>query len=626
MFRIVLIIMAIGAIATTCVAKDFDVIDGCIVVNVRGSSPASSRLKSMLARFRDSGSAAKYEFMVPTLAASAGMAADGYRRIDLELRQPSIKVAVVPSRDLQAMILLPTRQDVEIIITTGLIDVVEATTFAIVAEALERQSTGLPKAAEGFNSWIAELARRGGAPCEATIPWPTRDTDLVLSNELRTKIQREAVRAGIVPAGTPVDHAIDRFLLTRVFAMSLFQFIFAHEYAHTVVGSSDGTRVREKECDAMAFRALRAAQRSDPAMVVLLLMTLAHYDSLQGPLIRELRFRSERRYVELRTGRDWLARARTFMREWEVGEAGHEKEDLFYSKGWKELISGLRSQLRKPLPDPCSMSVDQRTDLRQYVVLELDDITWDTSASVRTVAYDYSIRNLHPYAKVRLELQVLSAYGPRDDPDHNLKIHQQRRHRLVLDPGDSERIDGALEWWRDARTMPVLREELVNGSIDAAGAHQNDAIDVEDAADYRAALQALCKSTAAGYRELRSAEPSYESDGTKWFDMPNGFPMSSSPSIILEDGRYRARVDLDGLARSIQSPEAAVAAFEHVIELTRLSLPDDQQLERKAKDWDDKHTFTASFSSELQGAAVEVSLNYDVEDGEFEIDISVEDL
>jgi len=102
--------------------------------------------------------------------------------------------------------------------------------------------------------------------------------------------------------------------------------------------------------------------------------------------------------------------------------------------------------------------------------------------------------------------------------------------------------------------------------------------------------------------------------------------MSSSPSIIFEDGRYRARVDLDDLARSIQSPEAAVAAFERVIELTRLSLPDEQQLERKATDWDDKHTFTAKFSSELQGAAVEVSLTYDIEYGEFEIGISVENL
>ncbi len=585
------ILIAVCFCAVTRVsAQEVEHYQGTMLIHLRGHDEPSMMMQHSLSSRAGTEIAERYMFVVPSIQASFVAAAEGMRRTNHPISQQSIRAFLVPAQDVQALILLPTDDCIEIVITTGLLDVVEATSYAILAEAVAQRRTGLDKAAEGFDSWLAELQRRGGQPCDTRVPWPVK-TDIELDAETRSLVDSLAKSHPDLVSESPSDNEAV-FILTRVLAHSLMQFILGHELAHCHEGPSDGSRFREEQCDRLAFHAMHAMGSAQIDTVILTLVVLAHYQNLQGPFIHSeiMKTLQGQQYLEVRSGHDWQKRAASLLEVWENGYDAHNPpyNNPMYLDGWEDQIQSIREYVTRPLPEPCSVESTDYNLLHRIIAVDFEDIEWNANGKPPIVDYAYRLTNVHPTAAARFTFQVYTGYEPRDDSSDTSGVHKLKRYSLELQPGENRRISDTLEWWRDANTMPVLREGIVDGTV-FGHLHATGFFSTRDIDRVKKAIRQTMRDLSSGEIAAQVSMPRFETRSAQYYDLESAMPLSSDAEYVARvDGRHEVRFDYDALSDQMSGNSLrAMATQAQLIDSLRGLLPCEANEEYRARTSED---------------------------------------
>ena len=236
----------------------------------------------------------------------------------------------------------------DILMTSSLLDFVEATTAAYMADALTNTKDRVE--ALGFRKWLDLMGKQktsttGKAGGVMPVPWPGPGKQ---TPEWNLKYVR-----------TP--------------AQTVYHLIFAHELSHVALGLPSGgatdaeVRDREIRVDRNAFRSMgplsphRNAMQTRgnvlPTFIVVFMTGMWYFENLRGQELREA-FKvagSPLTFQTMFPARDWSKRALALISDWEStcgGGVGTATLGTACAPGWKEAIVEARTFVTSKPPEP----------------------------------------------------------------------------------------------------------------------------------------------------------------------------------------------------------------------------------------------------------------------------------
>jgi hypothetical protein len=226
---------------------------------------------------------------------------------------------------------------IDIFVTSGLIDFVDATARGMLIDA--RASGAQTASEDGYRSWLERMHDSGGQTCAFT--------------------------GHRGPGGLPVTNS-QQWLRDQTGAITVYEFVFGHELAHVLNGPSCGysgadVLSREVACDESAFRHLMTAKSLSgerlpvyaPSLTFYFMAAMRHYEQLLGPHLLSM-FRGPdgpRDLDSLNPARDWRSRARVLLDDWRAMCRNDNKDVM--CRYWEDLTADARVYIESLPPRPC---------------------------------------------------------------------------------------------------------------------------------------------------------------------------------------------------------------------------------------------------------------------------------
>lgn len=594
---------------------------GCLILDVQGGIQDPPPLPSSLDRYLtvelpgDTNSVELYAWAALSLVRGFEIARDGHRAVGgANIRGRSVRIVVVPNGSLTAAICSDARTPghIEIFFTTGLIDVVEGAVRASLADVQAEIETGT-HSSDGFVAWMNSIqALSGRAVPEPRVPFPA--PDYAPNAEMRKVIDKT-----LSDLGVPLEELnpeAKRYLLTASFSMTAYAFIMAHELAHISEGPSDGSIDIEQRCDKLAFRACRATEKFMPDMTLRALVALRDYSALFEKIVLQTPLRAPSG-SEVLAAHAWDHRAKNLLTLWEGG-FDSDRGNPMYLPGWRAAAAEVRAHLERPSPRPARLG-DSDDSSSKYLSLRIgsEGVEWNKEWDDRSVKYQYRIYNTHPTATIDATVDIISGYAPRDETSGNYREHSKSVHRVVLGPGEHRDIVGVLEWWRDADSMPVLREEI-------AGARFLGFTPLEagNPSVLREILAGLAAATENGLgavqRELQRQTDRYE-----YWSTTESIPGMEPGTITVsrKDGRRRLKFRVATVEDSISPADGKQLYEQWIADLTQ-ALPEGWTTETDYEKTEDGEEWDWDADSPRNDAHFRLNLEVDTDDSSVDLTLT----
>jgi hypothetical protein len=378
--------LALGTPLRTGSAQATEVIGGCVVITLRGGSSLDERVRvecqnTPAARAPNGQSFDQlYAWAVPFLAAAFDDAERGHCGLPgCATNGRTVRVVLLSNGSANAFVGRQPNGGFVVGITTGLLDFTEATSRALLQDAMNDRGGG-PNSADGLAWWLSTTSASGGRRCSPNLPSPARGFDS------RTHFQ-----------------------LLRTTAQTVYWFIFAHEVAHVRLGSRCGFAGAasdvlgiERECDRRGFEALASRGYANAMAPVAFLIAMRNYEALTGPLLALPGATVS--WAEAFPARDWGARARSIVDTWRtICQQGNATP--LCADGWRGAAQWADRMVRSPAPSACVMGGDPAPPLNAHDPL-VAAIRTMAETAVRGAAALEALRVRDPQSDLRDGISV----------------------------------------------------------------------------------------------------------------------------------------------------------------------------------------------------------------------------
>ena len=512
---------------------------GCIIIEAQGGlrdpPPLSEALNRYLAVRLPDGTnlIEKYGWAPLPVIVGFSIAREGHELIgNASIKNKSVRIIIIPNASMNAMT-APRTDHLDIFITTGLIDVVDASARGVLADMSARIDAGAERARDGFSTWIDAIRSLSGrSVVQPSVPFPAHDfsPSTVLRDALHAQLRAQGVNPEeIVRQG-------DQYQLSAILSASAYAFVFGHELSHLIVGPSDGGIGVEEKCDSLSFRACAQTKKFDPNITICSLVALREYDGVFRAFLPKALKSGDG--AQLLAGEDWNVRAHNLLKAWKANE-GSVPQGVMYIRGWKAEAERLDALVARAMPMPAVLAALQ-DDSAKFITLQFDEdgTKWHTTADNPSVDYRYTVTNTHPTSSIEAAVDIISGYGPRDGIRKDFHEHQKATHNLVLAPGETKELHGTLRWWRDAATMPGLDEKVAHAKF----LNSPGVVEAGAALDPRsAAIARVAKAAENDLNELRSKKRDASAKYEHW-SITEKLPGAAAGTLVIPLGEGRRRV------------------------------------------------------------------------------------
>jgi hypothetical protein len=249
-------------------------------------------------------------------------------------------LVLVPGVLANAMVRV-SANSVDILMTSALVDFVEATSAGVSADFLRGRPDQV--VALGYSGWLQSMREAAGKRSPSgslSVPYPG-------------------------PAASPLQWNVTYI---RTPAQSIYELLFGHELSHLQLGVPSGGKTdaeilsREVQMDRNAFRATGPTSPHRDAMVmkgnlvppyiIAFLVAMRFYENLRGDQLREV-FKTAGApptFQQMFPARDWAQRATELIADWErmcrAGAGG-----TVCRAGWEQGVDYSRSLVALPPPE-----------------------------------------------------------------------------------------------------------------------------------------------------------------------------------------------------------------------------------------------------------------------------------
>lgn len=333
-------------------------------------------------------------------------------------------------------------QELAFTISTGMVELVERTAIATLAEV--GATSEAP--ADGLGAWFELMNSNGGAACIA----PSQSSAIPMRplsiNELG-------------------------------FSDVVFTFLFAHELAHVTRGQDCGARSVdaleiEHACDVVGYEELRN-RGIGPIPVILWLVIMHHHEQALSTDVMRASGAAGKSYMELYPARDWTRRARALLSAWQDRcSTGADRRGC--TEVWKGDAQTAEMVLSIPRPLPCSPSAPMTSPIvdsaAAHACLDLGEhgpANYNKNGRPNLVSMDLDYRNSCSRA-LRCELTLASGTVRRDRADEEWEPYVSTKRTLYLEPGETKRVTALLRWRATAERMPSVRRPDADDDVSFA--------------------------------------------------------------------------------------------------------------------------------------------------------------